>query len=58
MGRAKRETMDIDITFMFARELQLLLERNGLKIERLWGNYDGSEVTIQSPRLIARCCRV
>jgi ubiquinone/menaquinone biosynthesis C-methylase UbiE len=57
MGRAKRETMNIDITFMFARELQLLLERNGLKIERLWGNYDGSEVKTVSPRLIARCCR-
>ena len=58
MGRKKRESMDIDITFLFERELRLLLERNGLRIERLWGNYDGSPVKIDSPRLIARCCRM
>ena len=58
MGRRKRENSDINITFMFGRELQLLLERNGLKVERLWGNYDGTEVKTDSPRLIARCCRM
>jgi SAM-dependent methyltransferase len=57
MGRKTRESMDISITFMFERELRLLLERNGLKVERLWGNYDGSGVKTDSPRLIARCCR-
>ena len=56
-GRAHRERMSIDITFMFARELQLLVERNGMRIERLWGNYDGSGVETHSPRIIARCCR-
>lgn len=45
------------MTWLFQRELQLLLERNGLKIERLFGNYDGSNVTDDSPRLIARCVR-
>jgi ubiquinone/menaquinone biosynthesis C-methylase UbiE len=54
-GRQHREKMHIDITFLFARELQLLLERNGFTIEHLWGNYDGSLVTLSSPRLIARC---
>jgi len=58
MGTKRRESSDIYITFMFDRELRLLLERNGLKIERLWGNYDGSPVKTGSPRLIARCCRM
>ena len=44
------------MTYVFPRELQLLLERNGLQIERLFGNYDGSPVGIDSPRMIARCC--
>ncbi len=58
VGRKKQESTDIHITFMFERELRLLLERNGLRIERIWGNYDGSAVTTDSPRLIARCCRM
>jgi len=42
---------------MFPRELQLLLERNGLRIEHLYGNYDGSAITPDSPRIIASCAR-
>ena len=57
LGREKKENMSFDLTFLFSRELQLLLERNGLKIERLWGDYDGSELTSYSPRIIAQCCR-
>ncbi|MGH7215275.1 MAG: hypothetical protein ACREIT_10980 [Tepidisphaeraceae bacterium] len=38
------------------RELRLLLERHGLKIERMWGNYDGTPLGLDSPRMIA-CCR-
>ena len=44
-------------TFLFPRELQLLLERNGLRIERMFGNYDGSPLGDDSPRMIARCTR-
>jgi ubiquinone/menaquinone biosynthesis C-methylase UbiE len=58
MGSKMQASMDIDITFMFERELRLLLERNGLRVERIWGNYDGSGVKTGSPRLIARCCRM
>jgi SAM-dependent methyltransferase len=54
-GREYREKNTFSLTWIFPRELQLLLERNGLKIERLFGNYDGSKVTSHSPRLIARC---
>jgi len=44
------------MTYLFERELRLLLERNGLKVEQMFGNYDGSPVGANSPRLIARCC--
>jgi len=53
-GRAKQRTMKFDMTFLFPRELQLLLERHGLEIEALWGNYDGSPLDANSPRMIVR----
>ena len=56
-GRRRREKTVFDATFLFPRELQLLLERNGLQIERLFGNYDGSPLDDDSPRMIARCRR-
>jgi len=54
-GREHREKIEFDLTFMFPRELQLLLERNGLKIEHLYGDYDGSPINADSPRMIAQC---
>jgi SAM-dependent methyltransferase len=54
-GRPHRQRTAFDMTFVFPRELRLLLERNGLAIERLFGNYDGSPLTPHSPRMIARC---
>src|SRR6185312_12022460 len=57
MGRKRSGTTEFDLTFMFDRELRILLERNGRKIEKMWGNYDGSELKTSSPRIIARCCR-
>jgi SAM-dependent methyltransferase len=56
-GRERRQRTAFDMTCIFPRELQLLLERNGLKIERLFGNYDGSPLGPHSPRMIARCVR-
>jgi len=58
MGRKKQDSTDINITFMFERELRMLIERNGLRIERMWGNYDGTALKTDSPRMIARCCRM
>jgi SAM-dependent methyltransferase len=55
-GIEHRERTEFSMTFMFPRELQLLLERNGLKIEHLYGNYDGSALKAESPRMIV-CCR-
>jgi SAM-dependent methyltransferase len=57
-GRRHRERNRFTLTWMFPRELQLLLERNGLRIERLYGNYDGSKVSADSPRMIACCARL
>jgi ubiquinone/menaquinone biosynthesis C-methylase UbiE len=57
-GVERGRRVEFELTYLFPRELRLLLERNGLRIERLWGDYDGSDVTPRSPRLIARCCRL
>jgi SAM-dependent methyltransferase len=54
-GREKREAFSFGMTCIFPRELRLLIERNGMRIERLWGNYDGSAFGKSSPRMIARC---
>ena len=55
-GRARRERREFDLTFIFPRELQILLERNGLRMERIYGDHDGSPLDADSPRIIARCC--
>ncbi|HWE03342.1 MAG TPA: class I SAM-dependent methyltransferase [Tepidisphaeraceae bacterium] len=56
-GQPHHERTRFDMTYIFPRELRLLLDRNGMEIERLWGNYDGSELAPESPRMIVRCCR-
>lgn len=56
-GAAVRRSRSFDMAYIFPRELRLLVERNGMKIEHLWGNYDGSALGANSPRMIARCCR-
>lgn len=53
-GRERREKRTFDMTWLFPRELQLLLERNGFRLEHLWGNYDGSALDADSPRMIVR----
>ncbi|CAN5349679.1 class I SAM-dependent methyltransferase [soil metagenome] len=52
-GTEQHETSEFDLTFMFPRELQLLLERNGFELECIYGDYDGSKLTADSPRMIA-----
>ena len=56
-GQARRQRTTFEMTYLFPRELRLLLERNGLRIEQMYGNYDGSPLTADSPRIIAvvRC---
>lgn len=55
-GDQRHETVEFDITFMFPRELRLLIERHGLVLEHLYGNYDGRDLNADSPRMIG-CCR-
>jgi SAM-dependent methyltransferase len=55
-GRERRQRIEFDMTYIFERELRLLLEHNGFELEQIFGNYDGSPVRPNSPRLIARCC--
>jgi ubiquinone/menaquinone biosynthesis C-methylase UbiE len=52
-GQERREKIEFALTFIFPRELQLLLERNGFRLDRVYGNYDGSALNADSPRMIA-----
>lgn len=54
-GRERKAQTKFTLTFIMPRELQLLLERNGFETEQLWGDYDGSELDADSPRMIAMC---
>jgi len=54
-GREIHQQRTFNLTFLFPRELRILLERNGLQIEKLYGNYDGSKLNANSPRMIASC---
>jgi SAM-dependent methyltransferase len=55
--RPNQRTMKFNMTFVFPRELQLLLERHGMQVEAMWGNYDGSVLDADSPRMIVRARR-
>jgi SAM-dependent methyltransferase len=54
-GKEHRERREFDLTLIFPRELQILLERNGLEIEKLYGNHDSTPLDADSPRMIAVC---
>jgi ubiquinone/menaquinone biosynthesis C-methylase UbiE len=51
-GVERREKTRFDLTFIFPRELRILLERNGFRIRKLCGNYDGRPINADSPRMI------
>ncbi len=55
-GRERKQRTRFNLTFIFPRELQILLERNGFKIEAIFGDHDGKPLNADSPRIIA-CCR-
>ncbi len=56
-ARLHVEKTEFDLTYIFPREMRLLLERNGYAIEAMYGNYDGSIITSESPRMIT-CCKL
>ena len=53
-GRERNEKTKFDLTFIFPRELQILLERNGFRIDAIFGDHDGTELNADSPRIITR----
>lgn len=54
-GIKRQERSVIEMTAIFPRELPILLERNGFKIDKLYGDYDGKSLKADSPRMIASC---
>ncbi len=54
-GRTGKQENRFLLTSIFPRELRLLLERNGLRAEKMWGDYDGSSATADSPRILTLC---
>lgn len=43
-----------ELTYLFPRELESLLLRNGFEVERLMGDYDGGGMKAESPRIIVQ----
>jgi hypothetical protein len=54
-GQDHHEINSFLMTAIFPRELQLLLERHGFEILKIYGDYDGSKASNDSPRQIAWC---
>jgi ubiquinone/menaquinone biosynthesis C-methylase UbiE len=56
-GTEHRQRVEFALTFFFPRELRLLLERNGMVIEKLYGDHKRGRLNANSPRMIALCRR-
>lgn len=52
-GELQHEAVKFEMTWMMPRELKMLLERHGFTVEALYGDYDSSPVSPESPRIIA-----
>jgi ubiquinone/menaquinone biosynthesis C-methylase UbiE len=52
-GRKRASRVHFEVTWFMPREMVMLLERNGFEMISLWGDYDGSAITVDSPRVIA-----
>ncbi len=52
MGEVVTDDVKFEMTWMFPRELKLLLESVGFEITHMYGDYDGSAITPESPRII------
>jgi SAM-dependent methyltransferase len=56
VGRPRTAKTRFELALLFPVQFRMLLERNGLEVEHFYGDYDGSELTSDSPRMIV-CCR-
>jgi SAM-dependent methyltransferase len=52
-GKVTRTTVPMTLRYFFPNEIPLLLERTGLQLHHLWGDYDRSPFAEDSPVLIA-----
>ncbi len=52
-----RAEKSFTLTYLFPRELRLLVERHGLVIHKLYGDHQGRPFDADSPRIIAWCRR-
>ena len=50
-----RSTENLDMRIFYPKELDYLIESNGLKIINKYGNFDCSEFTADSPEQIYIC---
>lgn len=51
--KTRRQTIDFDMTWIWPREMQLLLERNGFHVMKQFGDHDGSPIGADSSRIIS-----
>ena len=52
-GELHEAVVKFDMTYMYPRELQRLLQAHGFTVDAIYGDYDRSPVTPESPRIIA-----
>ena len=52
-GKVARTTIPMTLRYFFPNEIPMLLERAGLRLQHLWGDYDRSPFAENSPALIA-----
>jgi SAM-dependent methyltransferase len=52
-GTVKRTTIPMTLRYFFSNELASRLEQSGLRLEQVWGDYDRSPFTEDSPTMIA-----
>lgn len=53
LGQLHAQRSDFDLTWIFPRELELLLTHHGFAIEHLYGDYARNPITPESSRIIA-----
>lgn len=56
-GISHERKIQFDMTWMWPRELRRLLETSGFKVQKIYGNYDGSAIHDESPRMIVLATR-
>jgi len=57
-GQEHRDAKTFTLTFMFPRELRLLVERHNMRIHKMYGDHQHGKLTSDSPRIIAWCKHV